>query len=108
MLALFFSGQEIDGPQNGQAPGAWHILAEPDQLFLDHEKYYEVPHTASVKTCTNCDGEGVNRCWRCLGSGIVSQQLTYMLAMWNNDSAIFFYNLIKTTLWTLLALCFPW
>jgi hypothetical protein len=41
-------------------------------MFFDHQKSYEVPHTASVKTCINCNGEGMNRCWRCLGRGIVS------------------------------------
>ena len=46
--------------------GAWLIEAKPDRMFLDHEKCYKVPHTASVETCVKCDGEEVNRCWRCL------------------------------------------
>ena len=65
-------GQTIDGPENGQAPSAWDIAVQPSRMFFDHQKSYEVPHTASVKTCINCNGEGMNRCWQCLGRGIVS------------------------------------
>ena len=47
-------------------------------LFSDHEKVFEVPHTASVKLCHNCRGIGMNRCWRCCGRGRVS----HMVVMW--------------------------
>ena len=46
---LFFSGQMIDGPQNGLAPQPWDIPAQPSQLFTPQEALIEVPHTASVK-----------------------------------------------------------
>lgn len=66
-----YKSQLIDGPQNGPAPGPWDIQAAPNQLFQDHVKHFEVPHTASIKVCHNCMGAGVNRCWRCLGRGQV-------------------------------------
>ncbi|XP_064399317.1 protein SSUH2 homolog [Halichondria panicea] len=66
-----FAGQLIDGPQNGPAPGPWDIAAQPNQLFQDHEKHFEVPHTASVKVCHNCVGAGMTQCWRCRGRGRV-------------------------------------
>ena len=62
------AGQAIDGPLNGPAPPPWNILAQPGQMFHDHEKLFEVPHTASVKPCHNCAGSGFNQCWRCHGS----------------------------------------
>lgn len=62
------AGQVVDGPLNGPAPQPWSISAHPGQLFHDHEKHFEVPHTASVKPCHNCTGSGFTRCWRCHGS----------------------------------------
>ena len=62
----------IDGPQNGPAPGPWDIAAQPNGMFSNHDKSFEVPHTASVKSCHNCMGVGMNRCWRCHGRGRVS------------------------------------
>ena len=72
------SGQLIDGPQNGPAPGPWDIAAQPNQLFQDHEKHFEVPHTASVKMCHNCAGGGMTQCWRCRGRGRVSGGVAVM------------------------------
>ena len=69
---IHLTGQEIDGPENGQAPSTWVIDVQPDSMFLNHQKCYKVPHTASVKTCTNCMGAGMNRCWMCLGCGMVN------------------------------------
>ena len=66
-----YTGQLIDGPQNGPAPGPWDIAAQPTQLFQNSQKHFEVPHTASVKVCHGCMGNGFNRCWRCLGRGRV-------------------------------------
>ena len=73
--------QTIDGPENGQAPSAWDIAVQPSRMFFDHQESYEVPHTASVKTCTNCMGEGMNRCGLCLGRGVVSY-VSYLI-IWN-------------------------
>ena len=64
-------GQPIDGPQNGQAPGPWDIAAQPNKMFQDHTKVFEVPHTASVKPCHGCLGAGMKQCSRCLGAGQV-------------------------------------
>ena len=69
-------GQLIDGPQNGPAPGPWDIAAQPTQLFQNSQKHFEVPHTASVKVCHGCMGNGFNRCWRCLGRGRVSHVIS--------------------------------
>ena len=44
-----YSGQPIDGPMNGPAPGPWDIQASPPQLFTNQKTEIEVPHTASVK-----------------------------------------------------------
>ncbi len=78
-LQTFPSGQLIDGPQNGPAPGPWDIAAQPNQLFQDHEKHFEVPHTASVKMCHNCVGAGMTQCWRCRGRGRVSGHAQVLL-----------------------------
>ena len=69
-------GQLIDGPQNGPAPGPWDIAAQPSQLFQNSQKHFEVPHTASVKVCHGCMGNGFNRCWKCLGRGRVSHVIS--------------------------------
>ena len=74
---MFFpcgAGEPIDGPQNGHAPGPWEIAAQPSQMFQDHVKTFEVPHTASVKPCHGCLGAGMTQCRRCLGAGQVSDQ----------------------------------
>ena len=65
-------GQMIDGPQNGPAPGPWDIAVQPTQLFQNSQNHFEVPHTASVKVCHGCTGNGFNRCSKCLGRGKVS------------------------------------
>ena len=66
-------GQPVDGPQNGPAPGPWDISAHPGEMFKDHMRTFEVPHTASVKVCHGCMGVGMNTCRRCLGCGQVCQ-----------------------------------
>lgn len=65
-------GQMIDGPQNGPAPGPWDIAVQPTKLFQNSQNHFEVPHTASVKVCHGCTGNGFNRCSKCLGRGKVS------------------------------------
>ena len=69
-------GQLIDGPQNGPAPGPWYIASQPNQLFQDHEKHLEVPHTASIKMCHGCEGAGMIKCWKCKGRKKVMTQLS--------------------------------
>ncbi len=67
-----YTRQRIDGPQNGVSPGPWNTNVQPKEMFKNHEKEMEVPHTASVKVCHGCSGGGMNRCWKCLGRGRVS------------------------------------
>lgn len=66
-----YTGQMIDGPQNGTAPGPWDIAASPPSLFQDYVQHFEVPHTASVKPCHDCFSSGYVRCHRCFGRGRV-------------------------------------
>ncbi|XP_060604366.1 protein SSUH2 homolog isoform X2 [Ruditapes philippinarum] len=66
-----YSGQPIDGPHNGPAPGPWNIEAKPPNLFQNQKTEIEVPHTASVKPCHNCMAMGRIRCHRCFGRGRV-------------------------------------
>ena len=49
MSLSIFTGQPIDGPCNGPAPGPWDIQAQPPQMFQNQKTEIEVPHTASVK-----------------------------------------------------------
>ena len=48
---LNFLGQPIDSPVNGAAPQPWDIIAQPPEMFDDHETKLEVPHTANIKVC---------------------------------------------------------
>lgn len=48
-VVTFDTGQIIDGPQNGPAPGPWVIGVQPSQMFSPSSTRVEVPHTASVK-----------------------------------------------------------
>lgn len=48
-MRILYTGQLIDGPQNGTAPGPWDIQATPPTMFQNTEQNLEVPHTASVK-----------------------------------------------------------
>ncbi|XP_062589397.1 protein SSUH2 homolog, partial [Saccostrea cucullata] len=66
-----YSGQPIDGPQNGPAPGPWDIQASPQTMFQNSEQTFEVPHTASVKPCHDCNALGVVVCGQCYGQGMV-------------------------------------
>jgi hypothetical protein len=43
------SGQPIDGPTNGPAPGPWDIQVQQRTKFKDSTMNVEIPHTASVK-----------------------------------------------------------
>lgn len=44
----YLTGQPIDGPHNGPAPGPWDIVSQPCDLFQDEIRTMEIPHTASV------------------------------------------------------------
>ncbi|XP_041347179.1 protein SSUH2 homolog isoform X2 [Gigantopelta aegis] len=64
-----FTGQPIDGPHCGPAPGPWDIAAQPPGMFQNSKVEVEVPHTASVKPCHQCLASGRIRCYRCHGRG---------------------------------------
>ncbi|XP_072020926.1 protein SSUH2 homolog isoform X2 [Amphiura filiformis] len=62
-----YLGGDIDGPQCGRAPLLWQIDCQPTELFSDHQKELEVPHTSVVKKCFKCSGSSKVRCGRCSG-----------------------------------------
>lgn len=64
-----YTGQPVDGPMNGMAPGPWEIQMHPQQKFKDSNAQCEVPHTASVKPCHACIGLCRVRCNHCEGGG---------------------------------------
>ncbi|XP_028399524.1 protein SSUH2 homolog isoform X2 [Dendronephthya gigantea] len=64
-----FTGQVVDGPHNGPAPGPWNINVQPSKMFSPTSTKVEVPHTASVKQCHECYGGGYKQCKTCLGRG---------------------------------------
>ena len=49
IIVLLLTGQMIDGPSNGPAPGPWDMQCTPPAKFKNHTAAVEVPHTASVK-----------------------------------------------------------
>merc|ERR1712038_830179 len=68
---LPYRGEFVDGPGNGIAPQPWEIPCQADQMFVNHQKYIEVPHTSIVQPCWNCHATGQVRCRRCGGDGRV-------------------------------------
>ncbi len=43
-----YMGGEVDGPDCGKPPVPWDITCEPDEVFRDHVKKVEVPHSSFV------------------------------------------------------------
>ncbi|XP_071945273.1 protein SSUH2 homolog [Antedon mediterranea] len=66
-----YRGGMVDGPQMGIPPLPWSMHCQPDNLFMDHTKTMEVPHTSDVRECHNCFARGFVRCGRCHGRGRV-------------------------------------
>ncbi|KAK3101124.1 hypothetical protein FSP39_001126 [Pinctada imbricata] len=64
-----YRGGPVDGPNNGPPPPPWMIDCIADSMFHTHVKRMEVPHTATVRPCHNCDARGYFRCWECGGWG---------------------------------------
>lgn len=64
-----YTGQIVDGPHNGPAPGPWNVMVQPSKTFSEGDTRVEVPHTASVKQCHTCYGGGFHQCKTCLGRG---------------------------------------
>ena len=55
----------MDSSGTGEELGPWTIRAQPQNLFVDEEKKVEIPHTASVVVCHDCQGAGKIQCWKC-------------------------------------------
>ncbi|XP_054711191.1 protein SSUH2 homolog [Uloborus diversus] len=64
-----YKGQPIDGPENGPPPHPWSIQVQANTPFQDGKVQMEIPHTAYVKTCGTCVGNGRVRCSSCSGQG---------------------------------------
>ena len=76
------SGQIIDGPANGLAPTPWDVMVQPKQMFHDHHRDMEVPHTACVQKCHDCHGTGKIRCKKCSGNGkVIATDAIYSVCM---------------------------
>lgn len=69
---ILIKGGSIDGPMNGPAPRPWDIMAAPTKEFVNSFIKIEVPHTAFVKPCHTCVGNGRVRCNDCTGHGKVT------------------------------------
>lgn len=64
-----YKGQNIDGPMNGPAPAPWDVMVLPQTYFQGTKSKMEVPHTAFIKPCHVCVGNGRVRCESCSGMG---------------------------------------
>lgn len=69
-----FRGQPIDGMGNGIPPPVWNIPCAPDQMFRDHVKKLEVPHTATIQASTHFDWQ-FNFCANIWNSNLFSSSL---------------------------------
>lgn len=67
-----YVGGVVDGPENGEVPGAWSIAVERPPPFIDHDARYEMPHSASVAQCFGCAGRTEVSCSACRGDGRVT------------------------------------
>jgi hypothetical protein len=66
-----YHGGPIDGPERGQAPGAWDMPVHIPGTFINQDHFEPVPHTDVVKTCHGCNGAGRVTCSNCGGDGRV-------------------------------------
>ncbi|KAI1309040.1 Protein SSUH2 -like protein [Halotydeus destructor] len=67
--AVPWHGEQVDGPQNGAAPGPWDIPVLPTEPFKSAEFRTPVPFTAYIRPCFKCSGMGRVECWSCSGTG---------------------------------------
>jgi len=63
-----YRGGFVDGPENGVPPRPWDLAYNPQNFFINETCLMEVPHTAVVKRCTWCSGNGTRVCSHCHGS----------------------------------------
>lgn len=62
-----FTGHSVDGPENGPLFDKWELQVEPTR-FLGESKQ-RMPHTESLRQCSQCLGRGDVVCRRCEGRG---------------------------------------
>uniref|UniRef100_A0A1I8FY29 CR-type domain-containing protein n=1 Tax=Macrostomum lignano TaxID=282301 RepID=A0A1I8FY29_9PLAT len=62
-----FSGQKLDSPNEGKAPGPWEVELRPREMFVDQDKELIVPHTSTVTPCHHCNAKGKTVCHKCRG-----------------------------------------
>jgi len=65
--AIHVSAAALSSP-----PSPWDVSLPSDGHFYDCDKVVEIPHTAMVKECYTCVGNGKVRCKHCDGHGGVS------------------------------------
>ncbi len=51
IIIYFFSGQCVDGPQNGVSPPPWHVQVSYPPKFTDAIQKVRVPHSSFIKVC---------------------------------------------------------
>ncbi|GIY31578.1 protein SSUH2 [Caerostris darwini] len=64
-----FTGGAVDKQEMGEPPDIEDIPATPPALFKSYVYHQEIPYTANIETCEECDGEGKYECPTCLGQG---------------------------------------
>ncbi|KAK3536476.1 hypothetical protein QTP86_013798 [Hemibagrus guttatus] len=67
-----YTGQYVDGSQNGRIPPPWQVEVQYPPKFTDTVQKVRVPHTSSVKPCHQCQGKGHVRCTHCHSRGWIS------------------------------------
>jgi len=57
----------VDGPDNGPAPALWDVNVAPiyGGAFVNKTAHVEVPHTATMKPCHQCQMQGKLTCNSC-------------------------------------------
>ncbi|GFR23864.1 protein SSUH2 [Trichonephila clavata] len=64
-----FTGGAVDKQDMGEPPDIEDIPATPPEYFKSYVYHQEIPYTANIETCEECDGEGKYECPTCLGQG---------------------------------------
>nr|XP_033782489.1 protein SSUH2 homolog [Geotrypetes seraphini] len=64
-----YTGQLVDGPENGASPQPWDVQVSTSNLFQEDTRRLRIPHSSQVKECYKCQGRGRKKCSRCQGAG---------------------------------------
>ena len=64
-----YEGGKVDGPRSGPAVQAWDIGATPKHMLgvVWQEQQFVIPHTSSIRTCSEC--RSIKKCTGCRGKG---------------------------------------